>query len=76
MKIQLSYDRPADIGADLLVIILDSETLFHDLSGSPLNEIVERVARDFSDKRLKTDYFTSLDSRGPTRTWPFTRRRC
>lgn len=67
MKIQLSHDRPAEIGADLLVIILDSETLFHDLSGSPLNEIIDRVKRDFTDKRLKADYFTSLDSRGPAR---------
>src|SRR5262249_18711412 len=67
MKIQLTYDRPAEVNADLLVVILDSETLFHDLSGSPIDEIVRRVARDFADKRLKTDYFTALDSRGPAR---------
>jgi leucyl aminopeptidase len=67
MKIQLTYDQPAQISTDLLVIILDPHTRFHDLAGSPLNETVERVAGDLKEKRLKTDYFTSLDSRGPVR---------
>jgi leucyl aminopeptidase len=67
MKIQLTYDQPAQIRTDLLVIILDPDTRFHDLAGSPLNETVERVARDLKEKRLKTDYFTSLDSQGPVR---------
>jgi leucyl aminopeptidase len=67
MKIQLTYDRPSQITADLLVVILDSESTFHDLSGSPIDDVVRRVARDFHEKRLKTGYFTSLDSRGPVR---------
>jgi leucyl aminopeptidase len=67
MKIQLTYDRPANIGTDLLVVILDSETTFHDLAGSPVEETVRRIARDLKEKHLKTDYFTSLDSRGPVR---------
>jgi leucyl aminopeptidase len=67
MKIQLTYDQPAQIDTDLLVIILDSDTRFHDLAGSPLNETVQRIARDLKEKRLKTDYFTSLDSRGSVR---------
>src|SRR5436190_16189275 len=67
MKIQLTYDRPAQIRTDLLVVILDSEITFHDLGGSPVDETVRRIGRDYQDKRLKTDYFTSLDSRGPAR---------
>lgn len=67
MKIQLIYDSPAQVRTDLLLIILDAETRFHDLSGSPLNDIVERVARDLKEKRLKTDYFTSLDSQSAAR---------
>jgi leucyl aminopeptidase len=67
MKIQLTYDRPAAINTDLLVVILDPETTFHDLSGTPLNEMVGRIAGDIRDKRLKIDYFTSLDSHGPAR---------
>jgi leucyl aminopeptidase len=67
MKIQLIYDRPPELKTDLLVIILDSETRFHDLTGSPFDEIVQRVARDFKDKRLKADYFTSLDTRSAVR---------
>jgi leucyl aminopeptidase len=67
MKIQFSYDQPSQTTTDLLVIVLDSEVPFHDLSGSPLNETVQRVARDLKDKRLKTDYFTSLDSKSPVR---------
>jgi len=67
MKIQLTYDRPAQINTDLLVVILDSENKFHDLGGSPLDETVRRVGRDIKDKRLKADYFASLDSRGPAR---------
>jgi leucyl aminopeptidase len=67
MKIQLTYDRPAQINTDLLVVILDREFIFHDLGGSPLDETVRRIARDFQDKRLKTDYFTSVDGRGPAR---------
>ena len=63
MKIQLTYDRPAQISADLLVVILDSEIAFSDLSGSPLDETVRRISRDYQDKRLKADYFTSIDSR-------------
>jgi leucyl aminopeptidase len=63
MKIQLNYDRAAQLSTDLLVVILNSETTFHDLSGSPIDAVVRRVARDFQDKRLKADYFTSLDSK-------------
>src|SRR2546425_6900347 len=68
MKIQLTYDRPSQLNTDLLVIILDSEIRFHDLTGSPLDEMVRRVGHDVSAKRLKTEYFTALntgDSRGP-----------
>jgi len=65
MKIQLTYDRPAQLSADLLVVILNQETTLHDLSGSPINGIVQRIVRDVQDKRLKSDYFTSLDSKGP-----------
>ena len=65
MKIQLTYDQPSQVATDLLVVILDSEIRFHDLSGSPLDETVRRIARDVQEKRLKADYFTSLDSRGP-----------
>jgi leucyl aminopeptidase len=67
MKIQLTYDRPGEATTDLLVVILDSETTLHNLTGSPIDEMVRRIDRDFKDKRLKTDYFTSLDSRGPAR---------
>jgi leucyl aminopeptidase len=67
MKIQLAYDRPADISADLLVVILDSETRLYDLNGSALDESVRRIAGDFSNERLKTNYFASLDSRGTVR---------
>lgn len=64
MKIQLTYDRPSQLKTGLLAIVLDAETRFHDLAGSPLNETVQRIARDLKEKRLKTDYFSSLDSRG------------
>jgi leucyl aminopeptidase len=67
MKIQLTYDRSGEATTDLLVVILDSETTLHNLTGSPIDEMVRRIDRDFKDKRLKTDYFTSLDSRGPVR---------
>src|SRR5215471_21270741 len=67
MKIQLTYDRPGEATTDLLVLILDSETTLHNLSGSPIDEMVRRIGRDFKDKRLKTDYFTALDSRAPVR---------
>src|SRR5262245_24511689 len=63
MNIQLTYDRPAQIQTDLLIVVLDEKTHFHDLSGSPLQETVQRVAQDFKDKKLKTDYFTALDSK-------------
>ena len=67
MKIQLVYNRPSQIATDLLVVILDSEIKFHDLAGSPLDETVRRVSRDLEQKRLKTEYFTSLDSRSSAR---------
>jgi leucyl aminopeptidase len=67
MKIQLNYDRPSQIKTDLLVVILDPQTKFHDLSGSPLDETVRRVERDFKDKRMKKEYFTTLDSRSNAR---------
>lgn len=66
MKIQLMYDRLSQIKTDLLVVILDEERTFHDLSGSPLQETVRQVARDFKDKKLKTEYFSALDGKsGP-----------
>jgi hypothetical protein len=61
MKLQLTYDRPSQIQTDLLIVVLDEKTRFHDLSGSPLQEAVQRVAQDFKDKKLKTGYFTALD---------------
>jgi len=66
MKIQLTYDQISQIKTDLLVVILDEERTFHDLSGSPLAETVRQVQRDFKDKKLKTEYFTALDGKaGP-----------
>src|SRR5437667_3753047 len=63
MKIQLVYDRPSQISTDLLVVILDSKTKLHDLTGNLLEETVRRVGRDLNENRLKKEYFTSLDSR-------------
>ena len=63
MKIQLTYDRPAHIQTDLLVVILDEKSTFHDLSGSPVAEIVRKIERNIKDKKLKTAYFTALDSK-------------
>ena len=63
MKIQLVYDRPSQISTDLLVVILDSKIKLHDLTGNPLEETVRRVGKDLNEKRLKKEYFTSLDSR-------------
>jgi leucyl aminopeptidase len=65
MKIQITYDRPAQLNTDLLAVILNAQMTFHDLNGSPIEEMVRRIGRDFQDKRLKTDYFSALDSRGP-----------
>src|SRR5215467_8612136 len=62
MKIQLAYDRPAQINTDLLVIVLDSEVKFHDLTGSPLDEMVRRIGHDLAAKRRKREYFTSMNS--------------
>jgi leucyl aminopeptidase len=67
MKIDLTYDRPAQLNTDLLVVILDSEINFHDLSGSPVDETVRRVAHDFDQKRLRKDYFTSVEAEGQIR---------
>ena len=60
MKIQLMYDRLSQIKTDLLVVILDEERTFYDLSASPLQERVRSVQRDIKDKKLKTEYFTAL----------------
>lgn len=65
MKIELIYDRPSQIKTDLLVVIIDKETSLYDLSGSPLNDTVRRIAGDFDEKRLKKEYFTALEGRGP-----------
>jgi leucyl aminopeptidase len=67
MKIQLTYDQLSQIKTDLLVVILDEEHTFHDLTGSPLQETVRQVQRDFKDKRLKTEYFSALDGKGGVR---------
>ena len=61
MKIQLTYNLPSEIKTDLLVVILDPEITFHDLAGSPADEIVRRVGRDLHEKRLRAEYFTSLE---------------
>ncbi|HZI51744.1 MAG TPA: leucyl aminopeptidase [Terriglobia bacterium] len=66
MKIQLMYDRLSQTKTDLLVVILDEERTFHDLTGSPLQEKVRSVQRDFKDKTLKTEYFSALEGKaGP-----------
>jgi len=63
MKIQLIYDRPAAIQTELLVLILDKEARLFDLEGSALNDMVERVAQDFEQKKIKKEYFTALDAK-------------
>ncbi len=68
MKIQLSYDQPSQIKTDLLVVVLDSEIRFHDLKGSTLDPTVRRIGDDIAKKRIKTSYFTSLNSGGPAKT--------
>jgi len=67
MKIQLTYDPPPQIATDLLVVIFDSGIRFHDLTGSPLDEMVRRVGHDLAEKRRKKEYFTSVDSHGAAR---------
>src|ERR1700733_5235828 len=67
MKIQLKYDQPSQLQTDLLVVILDGATTFHNLSGSPLDEMVRRIRKDFQEKRLKKEYFTALDSKSPVK---------
>jgi leucyl aminopeptidase len=62
MKIQLAYDRPAQINTDLLVIVLDSEVKFHDLTGSPVDEVVRRIGHELTAKRRRREYFTSINS--------------
>jgi leucyl aminopeptidase len=67
MKIELTYDRPAQIKTDLLVVIIDKQTSLYDLGDSPVQDSVRRIAQDFEEKRLKKEYFTALDGRGPAR---------
>ena len=67
MKIQLNYERSSQIKTDLLVVILDPQTRFHDLSGSPMDETVRRVEREITEKRIKKEYFTTLDARSNAR---------
>ena len=67
MKIQLTYDRPSQVSADILLVILDDQFTLHDVAGSPLEEIIRRVQKDIKDKRLKTDYFSPLDLKGGPR---------
>jgi leucyl aminopeptidase len=67
MKIQLNYERSSQIKTDLLVVILDPQTRFHDLSGSPIDETVRRVEREITEKRIKKEYFTTLDARSNAR---------
>jgi leucyl aminopeptidase len=64
MKIQLTYDQPSQLNTDLLVVILDAEIRFHDLGGSPLANTIRRVTQDLDQKRLKKEYFTSLEPQG------------
>src|SRR5262249_29430266 len=63
MKITLTNDRISQLQTDLLVVILDDGARFHDLSGSPLQEVVRQVEQDIRDKKLKTEYFTSLNGK-------------
>src|SRR5262245_17304881 len=63
MKINLSYDKPHQIETDLLVIILDKDTALFDLAGSPLQETIRRVATDFDQKKIKKEYYGTLDSK-------------
>jgi len=63
MKIQLSYDATSQIQTDLLVVILDNETRLFNLDGSPLDKTVQRIAHEIEEKKIKKEYFTSLDGK-------------
>jgi leucyl aminopeptidase len=67
MRIQLSYDQPSRIKAELLVVIHDKDARLFDLVGSPLAETVRRILKDFEQKTIKKDYFLALDGKSPIR---------
>ncbi len=57
MKIQLSYTAPHKIKTDLLAVVLDKETLFHDLGRTSLADTVDRVRTEIDAKTLRRPYF-------------------
>ena len=60
MKVQLSYDLPSKVKTDLLVVILDENIRLHDLGGSPLEETVDQIRKDFKSRRLHRESLTTL----------------
>ena len=57
MKVQLRYESPQKVKADLLVVILDKETRLDDLGRSPLAKTVDQLRRKFRSKRQRCAYF-------------------
>src|SRR5262249_41703875 len=67
MKIQLNYDRPSQIQADLLVVISDAQTGLFSLNGASVAETVRRIVQDIDQKKIKKEYFMGLDSKSPVK---------
>jgi len=69
MKIQLNYDRPAQIQTDLLVLILDNEKRLFDLTGTSLEESIRRIGREMDQKKVKKEYLSAVDSKSPIKNF-------
>src|SRR6266850_3456118 len=64
MKLEIVSGAIQKLKTDLLVILLDPELEFASINDPQLKELVEKLGRDYAEKKIKKEYFTHWSSEG------------
>jgi leucyl aminopeptidase len=64
MKIEIVSGSLQKVKTDLLVVLLDSESELASTDDPQLAELMERLLRDYAEKKIKKEYFTQWSTEG------------
>ncbi|HEY7412527.1 MAG TPA: leucyl aminopeptidase [Vicinamibacteria bacterium] len=67
MNIKLSFSPVSQNALDLLAVVLDEETVLHEVDDAPIAAHLERARAGFREKTLKREYFATLPEGAPAR---------
>ena len=64
MKFEVKSGSTKNVKTDLLVVLLDKEVEFSSTDDPALTKLLQTLAADYSEKRVKKEYFTRWEENG------------